>query len=159
MKTLTFSSSGGECRNPTLRRVWGWNSHSRNGDLGVLRDSQCRNPTLRQVWGWNSHSPKSGNLESAGTPENSKLDCRGQNTLPWNVIISLERSWSVDVENGLACTILTSAAQVMVERRAGSQNWQFNSQPLKVGNRPNLGVRRWSATHCWKAFEENYKFA
>jgi hypothetical protein len=28
------------CRNPTLRRVWGWNSHSQNGDLGVLRDSQ-----------------------------------------------------------------------------------------------------------------------
>jgi hypothetical protein len=23
---------------PHLERVWGWNSHSRNGDLGVLRD-------------------------------------------------------------------------------------------------------------------------
>jgi len=28
-----------------------------------------------------THTPKSGNLESFGTPENSKLDCRGQNTL------------------------------------------------------------------------------
>ncbi len=28
------------CRNPTLREVWGRHSHSRNGDLGVLRDSQ-----------------------------------------------------------------------------------------------------------------------
>jgi hypothetical protein len=28
------------CRNPTFGRVWGWHSHSRNGDLGVLRDSQ-----------------------------------------------------------------------------------------------------------------------
>jgi len=27
-----------------------------------------------------THIPKSGNLESSGTPENSKLDCRGQNT-------------------------------------------------------------------------------
>jgi hypothetical protein len=27
-----------------------------------------------------THTPKSGNLESSGTPENSKLDCRGQNT-------------------------------------------------------------------------------
>jgi hypothetical protein len=26
--------------------------------------------------------PKSGNLESSETPENSELDCRGQNTLP-----------------------------------------------------------------------------
>jgi hypothetical protein len=25
-----------KCRNPTFGRVWGWHSHSRNGDLGVL---------------------------------------------------------------------------------------------------------------------------
>jgi len=35
--------------------------------------------------------------------------------------ISLERYWNVDVQNGLTWTIWTSAAQVMVERRAGSQ--------------------------------------
>jgi hypothetical protein len=35
--------------------------------------------------------------------------------------ILLERSWSVDVENGLAWAIRTSATQVMVERRVGSQ--------------------------------------
>jgi hypothetical protein len=27
------------CRNPTLRQVWGWNSHSQKWELGVLRDS------------------------------------------------------------------------------------------------------------------------
>jgi hypothetical protein len=26
-------------------------------------------------------------------------------------------------------------------------------------NRPDIGVYRWSATHCWKAFEESYKFS
>jgi hypothetical protein len=35
--------------------------------------------------------------------------------------ILLERSSNVDVENGLALAIRTSAAQVMCERRAGSQ--------------------------------------
>jgi len=35
--------------------------------------------------------------------------------------IPLENSWSVDVQNGLAWAIWTYAAQVMVERRAGSQ--------------------------------------
>ncbi len=29
-----------DCRNPTLREVWGRHSHSRKWDLGVLRDSQ-----------------------------------------------------------------------------------------------------------------------
>ncbi len=36
-------------------------------------------------------------------------------------IIPLERSWSVDVQNGLAWAIWTSATQVMVKRRARSQ--------------------------------------
>jgi len=29
----------------------------------------------------------------------------------------------------------------------------------KVGNRPDPGVCRRSATHCWKALEESYKFS
>jgi hypothetical protein len=35
--------------------------------------------------------------------------------------LPLERSWSVDVENGLALAIRTSVAQVMYERNVGSQ--------------------------------------
>jgi len=34
-----------------------------------------------------------------------------------------------------------------------------DSRPLKVGNRPDPSVCRWSATHRWKALEESYKFA
>jgi hypothetical protein len=37
------------------------------------------------------------------------------------IFILLERSWSVDVQNGLAWAIWTSSAKVMVERRAWSQ--------------------------------------
>jgi hypothetical protein len=37
--------------------------------------------------------------------------------------------------------------------------WQFDSQPLKVRNRPDPGAFRWSATHRWKALDERYKFA
>jgi len=36
-------------------------------------------------------------------------------------LVSLERSWSVDIENGLALAIWTSVAQVMGKRRAESQ--------------------------------------
>jgi hypothetical protein len=36
-------------------------------------------------------------------------------------LVSLERSWSVDIENGLALVIWTSVAQVMGKRRSGSQ--------------------------------------
>jgi hypothetical protein len=36
-------------------------------------------------------------------------------------LVSLERSWNLDIENGLALAIRTCAAQVMGKRRAGSQ--------------------------------------
>jgi hypothetical protein len=44
-------------------------------------------------------------------------------------------------------------------KKGRESNWQFDSQPLKVGDRPDLGVCRWSATHRWKALKESYKFA
>jgi hypothetical protein len=46
-----------------------------------------------------------------------------------------------------------------VRKKGWESNWQFDSRPLKVGNRPDHGVCRWSATHCWKALKESYKFA
>jgi hypothetical protein len=60
-------------------------------------------------------------------------------------IISLENYQSVNIKNGIAWAIWTFATHVMAKRR--------------VGNQPDLGVCRWSATRCWKALEENYKFA
>jgi len=66
--------------------------------------------------------PKSGNLESSETPKNLELDFRGQSTSHWGFFfILLESSWNVDVQNGLAWAIWTSAAQVMGKRRGKSQ--------------------------------------
>jgi hypothetical protein len=44
-------------------------------------------------------------------------------------------------------------------KKGREPNWQFDSWPLKVENRPNPGVCRWSATHHYKALKESYKFA
>ncbi len=41
-------------------------------------------------------------------------------------LVPLERFWSVDVQNGFAWAIWTSASQVMVKRRAGSQTAKSN---------------------------------
>jgi len=45
------------------------------------------------------------------------------------------------------------------KKKGRESNWQFDSQPLKVENRPDPDVCRWSLTHRWKVFKENYKFA
>jgi hypothetical protein len=46
-----------------------------------------------------------------------------------------------------------------VQKKGRESNWQFDSRTLKVGNRPNPGVCKGSATHHWKAFKESYKFS
>jgi len=44
------------------------------------------------------------------------------------------------------------------KKKSQESNWQFDSQPPKVGNRPDPEAFRWSATCHWKALNESYKF-
>jgi hypothetical protein len=43
------------------------------------------------------------------------------------------------------------------QKKGWESNWQFDSRPLKVGNRPDSYVRWGSATWRWKALKEIYK--
>ncbi len=45
------------------------------------------------------------------------------------------------------------------KKKGLESNWQFNSRPPKVRNRPDPSVFRWIATHRWKALDEGYNFA
>jgi hypothetical protein len=53
--------------------------------LEDLEKTLCRNPTLAKCED-ETHTPKVGDLGSSGTPKNSELDFRGQNTLHWGVL-------------------------------------------------------------------------
>jgi len=60
----------------------------------------------------------------------------------------------------MACMSHLDICSTSYGRKKGREsNWQFDSRPLKVGNRPDLGVCKWVATHRWKALKETYKFA
>ncbi len=45
------------------------------------------------------------------------------------------------------------------KKKGWESNLQFDSRPLKVRNRPDIGACKWSVTHYWKAFNESYMFA
>jgi hypothetical protein len=45
------------------------------------------------------------------------------------------------------------------KKKGQESNWQFDSRPLKVRNRHDLGARGWNAANHWKALDESYKFA
>ncbi len=106
-----------------------------------------------------THTPKSGNLEFFGTPKNSELDCRGQNTSHWGVIYTVGKVLKCRCPKWPCMSHLDIYNTSYSQKKGRESNWQFDSWPLKVGNRLNLGVCRWSATHRWKALEENYNFA
>jgi len=106
-----------------------------------------------------THTPKSGNLECSGTLENSELDYRGQNTLHWGVLYIIGKVLKCRCPKWPRMSHLDICSPSYGQKKGQELNWQFNSQPLKVGNRPKSDVYRRSATWRWKALEKSYKIA
>jgi hypothetical protein len=95
------------------------------------------------LWGkceGETHTPKSGNLESFGTPKTSELDYRGQNTLHWTVLYIVGKVLNCKCPKWLDMSHLDICSTSYGQKKGRESNWQFDSRPLKVGNRPNPGV-------------------
>jgi len=45
------------------------------------------------------------------------------------------------------------------QMKGRESNWQFDSQPLKVENRPDFLACKWHATHRWKSVDKGYNFS
>jgi hypothetical protein len=99
------------------------------------------------------HIPEMGTWESSETPKTSKLDCRSQNTWPWGVLYIIGKLSKCKCQKWPHMSHLDICSTSYGKKKG--QEWR----PLKVGNRPDLSVCRWSATHHWKALKESYKFA
>jgi hypothetical protein len=101
------------------------NLHSINsvgvGDIIKLLkiDLFCRDLTLANCAGEAQHLEKVRIWSPPGLPNVQSSTARPKTPRIEVFLVSLERSWSVDIENGLLLAIWTSAAQVMGKRRAG----------------------------------------
>jgi hypothetical protein len=102
---------------------------------------------------------ENGTWESSGTPENSEFDCRGQNTSPWGVLYTVGKVLNCTCPKWPRMSHLDICSTSYGQKKGRESNWQFDSRPLKVGNRPDPGAHRQSATHRWKALKESYKFS
>jgi hypothetical protein len=116
----------------------------------------CRNPSLAKCED-ETHTPKVGDLESSGTPKKSELDCRGQNTSHGSVIGIIGKVLKCICPKWPRMSHLDICSPSYGQKKGQESNWQFDSRPQKVGNRPDLNVRWGSATWSWKALEESYK--
>jgi hypothetical protein len=93
-----------------------------------------------------AHTPKSGKLESFWTPKNSELDCRGQISLHLSVLRVIGKVLKFRYPKWLRIGHLDIFSPSLGQKKGRESNWQFDSRPLKVGNRPTPNVRWGSAT-------------
>jgi hypothetical protein len=120
--------------------------------------SYMSHPYFGKVWAWSPTLGKSWDLESFGTPKCSELNKKGQKTSHWGVLgvvgKVLKRRYRKCPRIGNSDICSPSYGK----KKGQESNWQFDSRPLKVGNRALPDVRFASATWHWKDLDEGYNF-
>jgi hypothetical protein len=109
-------------------------------------------------WEDETPTPKLGDLESSATPECLEFDSRDQNTLYWGVLNVIGKVLKCRCPKCPRIGHLDICSPSYGQKKGRESNRQFDSRPLKVGNRPLPDIRIGSATWRWKAFEESYNF-
>jgi len=104
------------------------------------------------------HTPKSGKMESSGTPKNSKDHLRGQISLHWCVFYINGKVLKRTCPKWHRIGHLNICSPSYGQKKGREPNWQFDSRPLKVGNRPLPDITSRSTRWSWKALDESYNF-
>ncbi len=89
-------------------------------------------------------------MESSGTPKCLELDSKAQNTSHWGVLGVIGKVLKRRHRKWPRIGHLDIFRPSYGQKKGRESNWQFDSRPLKVGNRPLLDVRFESATWRWK---------
>jgi hypothetical protein len=152
---------GTHCRNPSLglaTKARGCKVAGQVGDPGAFHML----PGVQRMWGNEpSHSQVNSHVGSWSperTPEFSERNCRGQNSLPWGVLYIIRKLLKCRCLKWARMTHLDIWNTSYGQKKGRESNWQFDSRPLKVKNRPDLlGCRR-RVTYRWKALDEGYNF-
>ncbi len=98
-------------------------------------------------------------MESRWTPQPSKSNCKGQNPMDWGVPYIIEKLLELKYLKRVCMTNLNISNTSYGQKKGRESNWQFDSWPLKVGNRPDFVVCRWRATYHLKNLDKGYNFS
>jgi len=115
-------------------------------------------PHFGQVWGWSPTLGKSEELESSRTPECSELDNKGKNTSHWGVLGVVEKVLKRRYRKCPRIGNSDICSPSYGQKKGRESNCQFDSRPLKVGNRCLSEIRYERATWRWKDLNEGYNF-
>jgi hypothetical protein len=102
------------------------------------------------------NTPKVGDLESSGTPECLEFDSKAQNTSHWGVLGVIGKVLKRRYRKWPRISHLDICSPSYGQTKGLESNWQFDSRPLKVANRPAPNMRWGSATRPWKDLDKGY---
>jgi hypothetical protein len=92
------------------------------------------------------------------TPEFLEHNFRGQNSSPWRVIYIIGNLLKRRCLKWARIAHLDICNTSYGQKKGRESNWQFDSRPLKVRNRPDFLACRQRATYCWKVLDQGYNF-
>jgi hypothetical protein len=104
------------------------------------------------------NTPKVGDSESSETPDCLGFDSKAQNTSHWGVLGVIGKVLKRRYRKWPRIGHLDICSPSYGQKKGWESNWQFDSRPLKVGNRPLPDLRIESATWPWKYLDEGYNF-
>jgi hypothetical protein len=120
-------------------------------------------PRVQRVWGNEpSHSQMNshvGNWSFKWIPESSKRDCKGQNPSPWGFLYIIVKLLKFTCPKWARIAHLNIWNTSYGQEKGRESNWQFDSRPLKVGNKLDFLACRQHPTYRWKALDKSYSFA
>jgi hypothetical protein len=120
--------------------------------------SNLSQPHFGQVWGWSPTLSKVGDLESSGIPKCLEFDSKAQNYSHWGVRVVIGKVLKRRYRKWPRIGHLDICSPSYGQKKGRESNWQFDSRPLKVRNRPLPDIRFESATRRWKDLHEGYNF-
>jgi len=98
-----------------------------------------RNSTLGECED-KTHTPKIGIWESSRTLETLEFKFRGQNTLHWGVFYIIGKLSKFRCRKWFRMGHFNICNTSYDKKKGRESNWQFDSRPLKVRNRPDPGA-------------------
>ncbi len=100
------------------------------------------------------NTSKVGDLESSGTPKCLEFDRKAQNTSHWGVLGVIGKILKRRYRKWPLIAHLDICSPSYGQKKGRESNCQFDSRPLKVGNRPLSDLRIESAIRRWKDLDE-----
>jgi hypothetical protein len=104
------------------------------------------------------NTSKVEDLESSRIPECLEFNSKAQNTLHWGVLGVIGKVLKRRYWKWPRIGHLDICSPSYGQKKGRESNCQFDSRPLKVGNRPLPDIRFESATRRWKELNEGYNF-